>query len=179
MASCPWPIPEATPTSRNCESFELKVELSLAPKSSDTISYDSFITYRSCKHLDGKHTVFGRLVGGIDTLNAMERIGTDNKDRPVEEIVIEQALVFTDPYAEVDEQVNFPLQFSRFLFNIFIDFGCEQLVTERAAAKLAEQQQKKVKTPAVGAPTASLSEKPKAYKSSGVGKYINPQTYKK
>jgi hypothetical protein len=50
----------------------------------------------------------------MDTLNAMERIGTDNKDRPVEEIVIEQALVFTDPYAEVDEQVNFPLQFSFF-----------------------------------------------------------------
>jgi hypothetical protein len=50
----------------------------------------------------------------MDTLNAMERIGTDNKDRPVEEIVIEQALVFTDPYAEVDEQVNFPLQFSLF-----------------------------------------------------------------
>ena len=35
--------------------------------------------YRSCKHLDGKHTIFGKLVGGMETLNAMERIGTDNK----------------------------------------------------------------------------------------------------
>ena len=66
----------------------------------------SFITYRSCKHLDGKHTIFGRVVGGMETLNAMERIGTDNKDRPVEEILIEAAQVFTDPYAEVDEQVS-------------------------------------------------------------------------
>ena len=41
----------------------------------------------------------------METLNAMERIGTDNKDRPVEEIMIEKALIFTDPYTEVDEQV--------------------------------------------------------------------------
>ena len=34
---------------------------------------------RSCKHLDGKHTIFGKLVGGMETLNALERIGTDNK----------------------------------------------------------------------------------------------------
>ena len=36
----------------------------------------------------------------------MERIGTDNKDRPVEEIMIESAQIFTDPYAEVDEKVT-------------------------------------------------------------------------
>lgn len=68
--------------------------------------YYSFITYRSCKHLDGKHTIFGKVVGGIETLNAMERIGTDNKDRPVEEILIEGTQIFTDPYAEVDEQAR-------------------------------------------------------------------------
>lgn len=69
-------------------------------------SIGSFITYRSCKHLDGKHTIFGRVVGGMETLAAMERIGTDNKDRPVEEILIESAQIFTDPYVEIDEQVN-------------------------------------------------------------------------
>ena len=65
-----------------------------------------FLTYRSCKHLDGKHSVFGRVVGGAETtLSAMERVGTDNKDRPVEDIVIEKAQVFVDPFEEVDEQV--------------------------------------------------------------------------
>ena len=39
-------------------------------------------------------------------MSAMERIGTDNKDRPVEDIVIESAQIFTDPYAEVDEKVT-------------------------------------------------------------------------
>ena len=74
----------------------------------------SFITYRSCKHLDGKHSIFGRVVGGMETLSAMERIGTDNTDRPVEDIIIESAQIFTDPYAEVDEQVEKRLNFNMF-----------------------------------------------------------------
>ena len=56
--------------------------------------------------MDGKHSIFGRVVGGMETLNAIERIGTDNKDRPVEDILIENAQVFTDPFVEVDEQVR-------------------------------------------------------------------------
>lgn len=72
--------------------------------------HDSFITYRSCNHLDGKHTIFGKLVGGMETLNAMERVGTDKKDRPVEDIVIEAAQIFADPYADVDEEVNDALE---------------------------------------------------------------------
>jgi hypothetical protein len=43
-----------------------------------------FITFRSCQHLDRKHTVFGKLVGGLDTLSDMERVKTDEKDRPME-----------------------------------------------------------------------------------------------
>ena len=39
--------------------------------------YFSFITYRSCKHLDGKHTIFGKVVGGMDTLTAIEQVETD------------------------------------------------------------------------------------------------------
>ena len=70
------------------------------------MSLSSFITYRSCKHLDNKHTVFGKLVGGMETLSAMERVNTDNKDRPIEDVVIERAAVFVDPFAEVDEQVG-------------------------------------------------------------------------
>lgn len=67
----------------------------------------SFLTYRSCRHLDGKHTVFGHLVGGLDTLAAMERVEVDNKDRPIEDIIILKAQVFVDPYTEADEQVSF------------------------------------------------------------------------
>ena len=50
--------------------------------------------------------MFGRVVGGAETtLSAMERVGTDNKDRPVDDIVIEKTQIFVDPFEEVDEQV--------------------------------------------------------------------------
>ena len=42
----------------------------------------SFITFRSARHLDGKHTVFGRIVGGLDVLDKLEKVGTDKQDKP-------------------------------------------------------------------------------------------------
>lgn len=65
----------------------------------------SFITYRSCRHLDGKHTIFGKLVGGMETLNAMEQIEVDNKDCPIVDILIQKAHVFVDPFQEAAEQL--------------------------------------------------------------------------
>ena len=47
-----------------------------------------FITYKSCQHLDNKHTIFGRVVGGLDVLRALELIPTDADDRPKQEIKI-------------------------------------------------------------------------------------------
>ncbi|XP_071445921.1 RING-type E3 ubiquitin-protein ligase PPIL2 [Hetaerina americana] len=79
--------------------------LSMANSGPNTNGSQFFITYRSCRHLDGKHTVFGRVVGGLDTLSAIEKIETDNKDRPIEDIMLISARVFVDPYQEADEQL--------------------------------------------------------------------------
>lgn len=38
------------------------------------IIFHSFITYADCKHLDGKHTIFGRVVGGMAVLSALEEV---------------------------------------------------------------------------------------------------------
>ncbi len=46
-----------------------------------------------------------RIVGGIETLSAMEAIPTDDKDRPQSDIVIQDTIVFVNPYEEVDVQV--------------------------------------------------------------------------
>lgn len=43
----------------------------------------------------------------MDTLTAMEQIEVDNKDRPIEDIVIEVAQVFVDPFSEAEEEVIF------------------------------------------------------------------------
>lgn len=53
----------------------------------------------------------------METLSEMERIEVDNKDRPIEDIVIIKAQVFVDPYQEADEQVFiFFCIFYRFFF---------------------------------------------------------------
>lgn len=44
-------------------------------------------------------------MGGLDTLSELEKIEVDNKDRPIEEILLHKAQVFVDPYQEADEQL--------------------------------------------------------------------------
>ncbi|XP_012057135.1 PREDICTED: peptidyl-prolyl cis-trans isomerase-like 2 [Atta cephalotes] len=79
--------------------------LSMANSGPNTNGSQFFITFRSCRHLDRKHTVFGKIVGGLDMLNAMEKVEVDNKDRPIEDIVIQGVQVFVDPFQEADDQL--------------------------------------------------------------------------
>lgn len=45
-----------------------------------------FITTVPTPWLDGKHTVFGRVVRGADVVVAIEKVKTDKNDKPLEEI---------------------------------------------------------------------------------------------
>ncbi len=78
--------------------------LSMANKGKNTNSSQFFITYRPAKHLDRKHTIFGRVVGGLETLSRLENAPTDSSDRPVDEIKILDVVVFVDPFEEFQKQ---------------------------------------------------------------------------
>lgn len=63
-----------------------------------------FITFKACEHLDKKHAVFGRVVGGMDVVDAIERVETSaGDDRPVEEVRISGVQVFVNPFKEYEE----------------------------------------------------------------------------
>lgn len=120
--------------------------LSMANSGPNTNGSQFFITFRSCRHLDRKHTVFGKIVGGLETLNTIEKIEVDNKDRPIEDIIIQGVQVFVDPFQEADEQ----------------------LLAERAAEaeKLAQEESKKGNVDKV-----ERNDVLKVYRT-GVGKYL-------
>ncbi|MDO8211909.1 peptidylprolyl isomerase [Conexibacter sp. CPCC 206217] len=48
------------------------------------------VTVDAAPWLDGKHTVFGKIVEGMDALDAIEGLETDARDRPVEPAGIER-----------------------------------------------------------------------------------------
>ncbi|TLS23051.1 uncharacterized protein PpBr36_06008 [Pyricularia pennisetigena] len=74
--------------------------MSMANKGKNTNSSQFFITYRATKHLDRKHTIFGRVVEGLDVLDKLEDIPTDGSDRPLHKIIIKKVTVFIDPFEE-------------------------------------------------------------------------------
>ncbi len=48
------------------------------------------VTADACPWLDGKHTVFGRVTGGMDVVDTISALETDGRDRPREDVVIER-----------------------------------------------------------------------------------------
>jgi cyclophilin family peptidyl-prolyl cis-trans isomerase len=51
------------------------------------------VTADACPWLNGLHTVFGRVSGGMDVVDAIGNADTDGQDRPLEEIRIESIAV--------------------------------------------------------------------------------------
>lgn len=82
-------------------SHDARGMVSMANKGKHTNSSQFFITYRPAKHLDRKHTIFGRVVGGLETLAKIENVKvTEAEKRPVEDVVMSEVVVFVDPFEE-------------------------------------------------------------------------------
>lgn len=66
-----------------------------------------FLTFDACSHLDNKHSVFGRVVGGSEVLGLIEKAETVKgkneskpKDCPRKDIIITNVTVYTNPFKE-------------------------------------------------------------------------------
>jgi len=80
--------------------------LSMANYGKNTNTSQFFICYKSAPHLNNKHTVFGKLVGGMDVLKAMALMENDMNDKPLSDIVIIDSIVYLNPFSkeEMDKE---------------------------------------------------------------------------
>jgi peptidyl-prolyl cis-trans isomerase B (cyclophilin B) len=66
--------------------------LSMANAGPNTDGSQFFITFVPTPHLDGRHTIFGEVVEGMQTLEAIEAVGSSS-GAPSEPVVIEAAVI--------------------------------------------------------------------------------------
>eukprot|EP00571_Detonula_confervacea_P003585 CAMPEP_0172313490 /NCGR_PEP_ID=MMETSP1058-20130122/20294_1 /TAXON_ID=83371 /ORGANISM="Detonula confervacea, Strain CCMP 353" /LENGTH=591 /DNA_ID=CAMNT_0013027147 /DNA_START=171 /DNA_END=1943 /DNA_ORIENTATION=+ len=78
--------------------------VSMANSGPGTNGRQFFITYKSCAHLNRKHSVFGKIVGGLEILRKMEQMPTDKEtDRPLDTVKIESMEILENPVNEALE----------------------------------------------------------------------------
>ena len=70
--------------------------IAMANAGPDTNGSQFFINVANNAFLDDKHTVFGRVLAGMDVVQQIEQTPTGSNDRPLEPIVIERVEVSED-----------------------------------------------------------------------------------
>jgi len=81
----------------------LRGSVSMANKGPNTNGSQFFITFAPTPHLDGKNTVFGRVIEGAEeggVLDVIEKVEVDGKGRPVERCWVERVTVHANPLAD-------------------------------------------------------------------------------
>ncbi|TFK70331.1 cyclophilin-like protein [Pluteus cervinus] len=88
---------------RSTLKFNARGIVAMANSGPDSNKSQFFITYAKQAHLDGKYTIFGKIIDGADsTLDAMERVPVNNKNRPLQEIKLTGITIHANPIADAE-----------------------------------------------------------------------------
>ncbi len=79
--------------------------LSMANAGRDTGGSQFFIAFQPAKHLDGQHTVFGRVVEGMDVLAKLQQRDPADAEAPRPDKIIEAKLLRARPHVYVPQKM--------------------------------------------------------------------------
>ncbi|CAM9677777.1 unnamed protein product [Chrysoparadoxa australica] len=74
--------------------------VAMANKGVNSNKSQFFITYDKQPHLNNVYTVFGKVIDGDETLDAMEKVPVGKKDRPTVEILLKSVTMHANPLAD-------------------------------------------------------------------------------
>ena len=69
----------------------------------DTNGSQFFITTAETPWLNGAHVVFGKVLQGMDVVRKIEAVPKNSADQPINEVIITDCGVLTDPFTPYDE----------------------------------------------------------------------------
>lgn len=76
--------------------------VSMANNGPNTNGSQFFITYAKQPHLDMKYTVFGKVIGGFETLDDLEKVPVQEKNmRPIQPVKIRDITIHANPIADL------------------------------------------------------------------------------
>lgn len=71
----------------------------MANQGPNTNGSQFFITFSPRNELDGKYTVFGKVISGWETLELLEKEPVDSNYRPLKPVKIERVTIHANPLA--------------------------------------------------------------------------------